>query len=148
MVALPESMDSAHVTLRTIRRVLLAALIAGMGGTFTELLLIGHFEEPWQLVPLVLLGLATMVALLHACRPDTLTVRLLQLLMGFFVVSGCIGIVLHYHGNTEFELEKNSRIAGMKLVKESMTGAFPVLAPGTMILLGLVGFALTYRHDA
>jgi hypothetical protein len=37
-------------------------------------------------------------------------------------------------------------IEGTALVKEAMTGAFPVLAPGTMVLLGLVGFALTHRQ--
>ena len=89
-------MQSADGTLRTIRRVLLAALIAGMAGTASELLLIGHFEDSWQLVPLVLLSAGTLVAVAHAVRPHALTVRLLQLLMGLFLVSGGIGMLLHY----------------------------------------------------
>jgi hypothetical protein len=138
-------MQSADGTLRTIRRVLLAALIAGMAGTASELLLIGHFEDSWQLVPLVLLSAGTLGAVAHAVRPHALTVRLLQLLMGLFLVSGGIGMLLHYRGNTEFELEMHPSLAGVELVRESMTGAFPVLAPGTMVLLALVGLALTYR---
>jgi hypothetical protein len=109
------------------------------------LLLIGHFEDSWQLVPLVLLSAGTLVAVAHAVRPHALTVRLLQLLMGLFLVSGGIGMLLHYRGNTEFELEMHPSLAGVELVRESMTGAFPVLAPGTMVLLALVGLALTYR---
>jgi len=138
-------MQPADGTLRAIRRLLLAALIAGMAGTASELLLIGHFEDSWQLVPLVLLSAGTLVALAHAVTPHALTVRLLQLLMGLFLVSGGIGMVLHYRGNTEFELELHPSLAGVELVKESMAGAFPVLAPGTMVLLALVGLALTYR---
>lgn len=136
------------VTLRAIRRLLLATLIAGMAGTASELLLIGHMEDPWQLVPIVLLAVGTVVALAHAVTPQRFTGRLLQLVMALFLASGGIGMVLHYRGNSEFELEMAPSIAGVELVKESMTGAFPVLAPGTMILLGLVGLALTYRDGA
>jgi hypothetical protein len=138
-------MESADRTLRTIRRVLLAALLAGMAGTAGELLLIGHFEDSWQLVPILLLSLGTLVGVAHALRPNVLTVRLMQLLMVLFVISGGIGAVLHYQGNSEFELEMQPSLGGVELVKETMTGAFPVLAPGTMVLLGLVGLAQTYR---
>jgi hypothetical protein len=140
-------MQSADGTLRTIRRALLAALIAGMAGTAVELLLIGHFEDPWQLVPIVLLALGSAAALAHAFTPASFTRRLLQSVMAMFLVSGGIGMVLHYRGNSEFELEMAPSIAGFELVKESMTGAFPVLAPGTMVLLGLVGLAATYRDS-
>jgi hypothetical protein len=129
-----------------MRRVLLVALLAGMAGTAAELLLIGHFEDSWQLVPVVLLSLGTLIAVAHAVKPGILTVRLLQLLMVLFIFSGGIGSVLHYRGNTEFELEMQPSLSGVELVKETMTGAFPVLAPGTMALLGLIGLAQTYRH--
>jgi hypothetical protein len=138
-------MESADRTLTTIRRVLLVALLAGMAGTTGELLLIGHFEDSWQLVPILLLSLGTLVGVAHAFRPNVLTVRLMQLLMLLFVVSGGIGAVLHYMGNAEFELEMQPSLGGVELMKETMTGAFPVLAPGTMVLLGLIGLAQTYR---
>jgi hypothetical protein len=138
-------MQPADGTLTTIRRLLLAALIGGMAGTAAELLLIGHFEDPWQLVPISLLSAGTVVGLAHAMKPGLLTVRLLQLLMVLFIISAGIGMVLHYQGNSEFELEMHPSLEGTALVKESMTGAFPVLAPGTMALLGLVGIALTHR---
>ena len=132
-------------TLRAVRRLLLATLLAGMAGTAFELLLIGHIEDPWQFVPIVLLSLGTVAALAHAFTPQSFTRRLLRVVMTMFLVSGGIGMVLHYRGNSEFEREMAPSIAGFDLVKESMTGAFPVLAPGTMVLLGLVGLAITYR---
>jgi hypothetical protein len=46
----------------------------------------------------------------------------------------------------EFELETYPSISGLALFKEAMMGATPALAPGTMIELGLIGLAYTYRH--
>jgi hypothetical protein len=139
-------MQPADGTLTAMRRLLLVALIGGAAGTAVELLLIGHFEDPWQLVPISLLSLGTAVGLGHAVKPGVLTARLLRLLMAFFIISAGIGMVLHYRGNSEFELEMHPSLEGAELVKESMTGAFPVLAPGTMALLGLVGIAVAYRE--
>jgi hypothetical protein len=34
------------------------------------------------------------------------------------------------------------------LISKTLTGATPVLAPGSMSLLGFVGLAFTYRHPA
>jgi hypothetical protein len=38
--------------------------------------------------------------------------------------------------------------AGLSLMASRRDGATPVLAPGTMSLLGIVGLAFTYRHPA
>lgn len=141
-------MGGAERTLTTVRRLLLAAFIGGTAGTAAELLLIGHFEDAWQLVPVFLLSLGALAGIAHALRPHALTVRLLQALMILFFVSAGIGTVLHYRGNIEFELEMYPSLAGAELVGKTMTGAFPVLAPGTMALLALVGLALTHRHPA
>jgi hypothetical protein len=64
------------------------------------------------------------------------------------VIAGCVGLVLHYKGNVEFELEMYPSMAGGELVWKALTGATPALAPGTMVQLGLVGLAFTYRHPA
>ena len=37
---------------------------------------------------------------------------------------------------------------GVQLVWEALRGATPALAPGTMILLGLMGLLYCYRHPA
>jgi hypothetical protein len=37
---------------------------------------------------------------------------------------------------------------GAELIRKTMTGATPVLAPGTMALLGIVGLTYAYRHPA
>ena len=136
----------APTTLSRVRALGLATLMLGIAGTATELLLIGHFDDVNQVVPLVLLALGLIIALWQAIAPGTASVRALQLTMAAFVISGAVGVLLHYQGNAEFELEMTPTLAGWELFRETITGATPVMAPGTMALLGLIGFAHAYRH--
>lgn len=133
-------------TLARLRALLMATLVVGMLGTATELLLLDHTEGWQQQLPLVLLAAGLLACVVHAVRPSAGTVRLVQAVLLLFVVSGALGILLHYKGNVEFELEMYPEMTGMELFSNTMTGATPVLAPGTMLLLGVVGLAYTYRH--
>jgi hypothetical protein len=132
--------------LTRLRTVLLWTLVFGCAGTLAELLLLGHDESPAQFVPLVLLsgGIAVGVAALVA--PSVIGLRTLQSVMVVFLLSGLVGVGLHYRGNQEFELERQPTAAGFPLFSKVVTGATPVLAPGSMSLLGAIGLALTYRH--
>ncbi len=129
-----------------LRGFLLATLIVGMSGMLAELLLIGHRETVQQQIPLVLLALGVVAAAWHATAPSAVTVRALQGAMLLFVVSGALGVVLHYRGNAEFELEMYPAMAGLELAQKTLTGATPVLAPGSMAVLGLIGLTHAYRH--
>ena len=66
--------------------------------------------------------------------------------MILFVLSGLVGLILHYQGNAEFELEMYPSLNGLELFWEAIRGATPTLAPGTMIQLGLLGWVYTIRH--
>jgi hypothetical protein len=116
-----------------------------MLGVAAELALLGHTEEVAQRVPLVLLGLG-FLTLLAMRRPSVWALRAFLLTMALFVFGGVLGVWLHYRGNVEFELEMSPASAGWELFREAMTGATPALAPGTMVLLGLVGLVVGYRH--
>lgn len=133
-------------TLARVRAILMATLVLGILGTGTELLLLEHTEGWQQLLPLVLLGGGLLACVWHGLRPAAGTVRLLQGMMWLFIIGGALGVLLHYKGNVEFELEMYPGMAGMELFGSTMTGATPVLAPGTMLLLGLIGLAHAYRH--
>jgi hypothetical protein len=132
--------------LSRIRTILLLTLVFGTAGMLAELLLIGHDESTSQFVPLVLLGSGLVLTALLLAAPTVAGVRLLQLLMALFLGSGLLGIGLHYQGNEEFELEMYPSLSGRALVTKTLTGATPVLAPGSISLLGIVGLAFTYRH--
>jgi hypothetical protein len=126
-------------------RTFLITLSVGMIGMSTELLLIGHRETVLQQIPLLLLALGVVAAAWHGMAPGAVTVRVLQLTMLSFVVSGVPGVALHYRGNVEFELEMYPARGGLELVQKTFTGATPVLAPGSMTLLGLIGLTHTYK---
>jgi hypothetical protein len=129
-----------------IRLYLLLTLAVGLAGMTTELLLIGHVESVQQLIPVVLLGLGVAVLAWHAAAPRAITVRALQVTMMLFVLSGLVGVGLHYRGNLEFELEMYPSMSGFEMIEKTLSGATPVLAPGSMALLGLIGLIHAFRH--
>jgi hypothetical protein len=96
---------------------------------------------------LLLLGVSLFGAVVVWRRPSPSTVRFFQAVMLLCVVAGVVGIVLHYRGNVEFELE-HEPLHGWKLFWESIRGATPALAPGAMAQLGLLGLVYCYRHPA
>lgn len=135
-------------TLASIRKLLLGALAIGVVGTSGELILLRHIDEPAQWIPLVALAAAVPVLIWHATAAGAATVRTLQALMFAFVILGVVGVGLHYDGNVEFERELHPSERGWEFVRKTVAGATPVLAPGSMVLLGLVGLAHAYRHPS
>ena len=135
-------------TLTFIRRLLLASLAAGIVGTAAELILLGHVDSAAQWIPVVALAAAVPFLLWHAARPGPRTVRVIRLLMYAYIVFGVIGVGLHYDGNVEFEHELHPKDGGLTFLRHTIAGATPVLAPGSMMLLGLLGIAHTYRHPS
>jgi hypothetical protein len=132
----PRSSDSA---LTLARRAILLILLVGMVGILIELLLLEHFEDTLQLVPLGLLVLGVVVLLWHARSPHRPSTRAVRAVMVLFLLSGALGVFLHYRGNVEFERERRPQAGGWTLFREAMMGATPALAPGAMVQLGLLG---------
>jgi len=62
-----------------------------------------------------------------------------------FLVAGLAGVALHFDGAAEFQREIDPAIGAWDLVKKVMRAkAPPVLAPGVMLQLGLIGLIYTY----
>ena len=133
-------------TIRLLRRAVGAVFVLGLIGTATELILLEHVEDPWQWTPLVLIGLCWAVLLWRVLGGGAGALRAFQGLMVLFLAAGALGLVLHYRGNVEFELEMYPSRKGFELFWEALKGATPALAPGMMIQLGLLGLASTLRH--
>ncbi len=127
-----------------IRRLLLAILFLGMLGSLVDLLLIEHLEDRLQFVPVILLGLGLALLAWSLLKPNRLAIRLLQITMLAFMVAGLVGVYYHFRGNEEFALERE--LEGSELFWDSVMGVPPVLAPGAMVYLGLLGIAYAYRH--
>jgi hypothetical protein len=127
---------------------LFALFLAGALAAGTELLLLGHFEDRPQWIPLVLLALGLVWGGVTVATPRHWSVRTFQVLMAAFAASGFIGQYLHYRGNVAFELEMYPALKGLDLFWEAIRGATPSLAPGTMTVLGAIGLLYAYRHPA
>jgi hypothetical protein len=143
---MPEVVErrSSDAMLRVARRVTLLILVVAMAGILAELLLIEHFEDPWQIAPLALLTIGFVALGWHARAPGTWSVRTLRTVMALFVLAGLLGIFLHYQGNVEFELEQNPGASRWALFREAVQGATPALAPGVMVQLGLLGLLYAF----
>lgn len=136
-------------TLAFIRGLILIILLLGLFGTGVELLLVGHTENIWQWIPLLLITLSVVVLIWHATVRRAASVRVFQATMILFMLSGVTGVWLHYQGKVAFKLETNPALAGMELFRAAIKGvAPPLLAPGMMIQMGLLGLAYAYRHPA
>jgi hypothetical protein len=167
-------LDATGATLITLRRLLLGLLLFGLVGTAAELVLMGHDEDAWQLIPLVVIAMAVIAvgALLwgqagvrpgsdrgqtrvrpgsdrgQTSRARSSTVRFFRVSMLLLILSGVLGAVLHYRANMEFKLETDPSLNGWALFSSVIQAkAPPALAPGNMALLGLLGLACVFRIE-
>ncbi|MDQ3068204.1 MAG: hypothetical protein M3R55_00565 [Acidobacteriota bacterium] len=129
----------------TIRRMLLAVLFAGLAGTASELLLTSHTADFWQKFPVALLTGAMPMTVLLAFRQPRWLVLLMRAWMTVFLAAGALGTYFHYESNAEFAAELTPGLSGFALLSEALTRPTPPpLAPGTMIMLGLLGLICCY----
>ncbi len=137
----------ARKNLKEIVRAFVSGLfVFSVMGTGAELILLEHTEDAWMWTPLVLMGLSLLLMAASFVTKASWAVQAFRGLMILFIVSGFLGIWLHYKGNVEFELEMYPSMEGLELFWEAMKGATPALAPGTMTQLGLLGLIYTFRH--
>jgi predicted membrane channel-forming protein YqfA (hemolysin III family) len=133
----------------TARRILAGILLLGMGGISIELLLMGHYEEFDQVIPLALAAAGILALAAVMLRAGVATIRMFQIVMLLCVVSGLVGAWLHFSVNMEFQLEMDPALKGLALFRKAILAKTPpALAPGAMIQLGLIGLAYTFKHPA
>lgn len=133
---------------RTLRQWLLGVLLLGLLGSGIELLLLDHYEDAWQWVPLLLIGMAIAELAWHLAQPSLTSVRALQITMTSFLLAGLLGIGLHFRGAAAFQWDIDPSMNNADVFKKAIRAkAPPVLAPGIMLQLGLLGLVYTYRYD-
>lgn len=137
--------DTSADLVEKLRGWLLAVLALGLLGTIAELVLLEHYEQPLQFVPLVLIVAAIAAIAWHLARPDAASLRVLAIVMALFVLAGFAGIAAHFIGSAEYQLELDESLDAWALIEKVMRAkAPPVLAPGMMLQLGLLGLAYVY----
>lgn len=139
--------NSSPIT--TLRLGVFLILLLGMFGTGAELILLSHTEDRLQWIPIVLIMLGLLTAGWYWARRSAQSVRVFQVILCGFIASGFAGMYFHYQGSAEFKLESNPSLQGWNLFREAIRSkAPPLLAPGVMIQLGLLGLIFTYQHPA
>ena len=67
--------------------------------------------------------------------------------MSLFLLSSVLGLGLHFRGAAEFQLEIDPSMPRWEMFKKVMRAkAPPVLAPGVMLQLGLIGLVYAHRY--
>jgi len=144
-----EQMPPASLPPMRLRRLLLALLAFGLIGVSVELVLLEHYEDPSMFVPFAAIAASLAAVALHATANTAVTARGLQAAMAALIISGLAGVVLHYQGSLEFQLDMDPEISRWDVFWKVMhMKAPPTLAPGIMVQLGLLGLVSTYRHPA
>jgi hypothetical protein len=146
--------DTDSVVLERLRLWIVGVIVLGLIGTMTELILLEHDEQALQFVPLVLMALGAAALVWQATANNTASLRALQIVMGLFVLSGFAGMAAHFNGSAEYQLELNPDLSTWELLDKIVRAkAPPLLAPGMMIQMGLLGLAyaftdIRYRRSA
>jgi hypothetical protein len=138
-------MSTAEV-LRRLRLSLLVLSSLLFAGTLLELSLVNHTEGAIQWSAFVLAGIGLLVTLSVLARRGPVTVSLLRWCMFLVIVGSLFGIYQHVSNNIAFEREIQSNATWSHLMWKGLSGANPLLAPGTLAVAGLLSLAGTYKY--
>lgn len=131
--------------LSAIRTLMLAVLVLGMAGLLTELLLIAHFEDTAQWIPIILLAVGLIVVAADVVLAAGWTQVAIQLTMVLMIGASALGMYFHFRGSREFQIEMDPQMHGANLVWHVLRAKSPpTLAPGSMLQLGLLGLGYAY----
>ena len=139
-------MFDALVT-RKLRRFMLAILAFSMVAAFLDLVFYEHYEDVWQVIPLVLLGVAAIALVGQVALRNRAATRAFQWSMVLLILGGTLGTILHAKGSADFHAELDASATRWKLVGAVLHSKVPpTLAPAALVQMGLLGMAAVYRY--
>ena len=127
--------------MRPLKKLLLIAIFFMAMGTGLELYLLDHYEDTFQMIPIICLLLSLSVFVFIQFKPIRSAYQVFKISLLLSALSGLYGTFLHLKANYEFEAEIKPSADPWSLFLESLSGAFPALAPGSMILFALIGYS-------
>ena len=142
---------SAGQVLKLLRVAILGVLLLGITGTVIELLLLEHDEadKPLQFVPLILIAAGVAAIIWELARPGLASLTTLAVVMVLYVLSSFVGFLAHFYGSAEFVLDLNPEAGTLEILEKALHAkAPPLLAPGMMMQLGLLGLAYVYSDSS
>jgi hypothetical protein len=139
---------NVETVLWRLRRFLLliSALVFIM--TLAELVFLSHWKEPIQFLPFALSGLGLIVVIAAYMTQQRTTLLAMRYIMIIIAIGGVIGFLVHVSNNFSFQLEIKPSSSFLEIVKGTLEGAIPILAPGILTLGAFMGLAAIYQHPA
>ena len=136
-------MQSKKVNSETYRlkKVLVLALLFMMIGSLLELYLLDHYEDSWQLIPILSVGTTLVTLLILFFKKTTKVVNLFKAVLILTALSGVYGVFLHLQSNFEFEQDMKPTATNLELITDSLSGALPTLAPMSLVVLACIGYS-------
>ncbi|MAJ32914.1 MAG: hypothetical protein CMC18_09795 [Flavobacteriaceae bacterium] len=122
----------------TLKTTVLTFLIVAFG-LLLDLYFIQHYENFLQLLPI--LGIWSLLIIFAIRR--RLSNKFITTLMIYSIILialiGLLGVFFHLKANFEFEKEIYVNETTINLLINSFSGALPVFAPGSLLILSLLG---------
>lgn len=125
---------------KSVKKLIIVAILFMAIGTGLELYLLDHYEDTLQLIPMVCILLALITFSLLIWRNSNKAETAFKVAFAVNALSGLAGTFLHLKANYEFESEMKPTADSWVVFVESLSGALPALAPGSMILFALIGY--------
>lgn len=108
-------------------------------GLLLDLYFIQHYEDFLQLLPIAGIGsLLIIFAIGKSLSNDFIrTLKFCSIIV--VTIIGLLGVFFHLKANFEFEKEVYANETTINLLINSFSGALPVFAPGSLLILSLLG---------
>lgn len=139
---------NSEKTLERLRQFLLIISAGVFIMTVTELTFLSHWSETIQFLPFALSALGLITLAFAYFRPSRGTITAMQWSMIVIAVCSLIGFYEHMLNNFAFRLEIAANSTTWELIRATLEGANPVLAPGILTLGAAIGLAAIYKHPA
>ena len=138
-------MNAEHV-LTKLRQYLLIISAGIFVMTVSELVFLSHWNETIQFLPFALSALGLITLALAYFRPSRGILNGTRWSMFVIAVCSLIGFYEHMTNNYSFWLEIKPNATTWDLIKATLGGANPVLAPGILMLGAVIGLMALYKH--
>jgi len=125
----------------SVKKMIVLALLFMMIGTLLELYLLDHYEDAFQLIPVLCIAFSLINLIILFFKRSKIVIKLFKLVLVLTSFSGIYGVFLHLQSNFEFEQDMKPTATNWELFSESLSGALPTLAPMSMLVLAFIGYS-------
>lgn len=113
-------------------------------GTIAELVAAKHYQSSVQFVPFALCAAGFIAVLAAWRRPDRRTLMTVRAMLIVIALGSVWGIWEHVEGNLEFVHEVRPHADTATVIRSTLQGGAPILAPAALAAAAATGIAATY----